>query len=140
MKKLLLSLSVAFLLLPAAHAKTDVKDVLLKLADAGLQTVQEGERTEQSVFSVLDGQLQDIKESYKEEGRLYAKEIGDIMLERAMANKKVESTVDSVRALCWSVVAYITAISLLIFGMLLRINSLLKTIRREARQAGESAR
>ncbi|MCQ2364286.1 MAG: hypothetical protein MJ051_01865 [Akkermansia sp.] len=108
-----------------APAKPDMGKILDRLADAGAQVVQQADELPSPIAAVKQ-ELSAIKEAYKEEGRAYARELGDIMMERAMANKKVDRTLDSVRALCWGVVAYITVISLLLFAMMLRIQSLLK--------------
>lgn len=133
MKKLLLPFVLALVLLPAVQAKPDVNKILGRLADAGVQAVQQADLTGLSPLGAVQEELTAIKESYKQEGRAYARELGDIMMERAMANKKVDRAVDSVRALCWGVVAYITVISFLLFGMMLRINALLGQLRAENR-------
>lgn len=134
MKRILPLLLTAVLLLPTAQAKPDFNKILGKLSDAGAQVAQQADAGEFAPFAAVQAQLDDIKESYKEEGRAYARELGDIMMERAMANKKVDKAVDSVRALCWGVVAYITVISFLLFGMMLRINVLLGQLRKEKGQ------
>lgn len=131
MKNILTLLLSAALLLPTARAKPDLNKILGKLSDAGVQVVQQADAAELSPFAAVQAQLDDIKESYKAEGRAYARELGDIMMERAMANKKVDKAVDSVRALCWGVVLYITVVSFLLFGMMLRINALLGQMRKE---------
>lgn len=134
MKKILILLLTAALLLPAAQAKPDLNKILGKLSEAGVQVAQQTDAAEFSPLAAVQAQLDDIKESYKAEGRAYARELGDIMMERAMANKKVDNAVDSVRALCWGVVLYITVVSFLLFGMMLRINALLGQIRKEKGQ------
>lgn len=125
MKRFLPLLLTALCLLPAADAKPDLNKILGKLSDAGVQVVQQADGASFSPLAAVQEEIADIKESYKEEGRAYARELGDIMMERAMANKKVDRAVDSVRALCWGVVIYITVVSFLLFGMMLRINALL---------------
>lgn len=131
MKKILSLLLAALLCLTAAQAKTDVNKILGRLADVGVQAVQQADLSGLTPLEAVQAELNGIKESYKQEGRAYAKELGDIMMERALANKKVDRTLDSVRALCWGVVAYITVISFLLFGMMLRINALLGQLRAE---------
>lgn len=135
MKKLLVFLLTATCLLPAAQAKPDFNKILGKLAEAGEQVAQQADPSEFSPFASVKAELAEMKESYKEEGRAYARELGDIMMERAMANKKVDKAVDSVRALCWGVVLYITVVAFLLFGMMLRINALLGQIRKEKGQS-----
>ena len=126
MNKLLASLALILAIgATPAPAKPDMGKILNRLTDAGAQVVQQADEWPSPIAAVKQ-ELSDMKEAYKEEGRAYARELGDIMMERAMANKKVDRTLDSVRALCWGVVAYITVISLLLFAMMLRIQALLK--------------
>lgn len=127
---LLFALSAA----PAA-AKPDMGKIFNRIAETGAQVMQQADENLPSPIDALKQQLDEVKESYKEEGRAYARELGDTMMERAMANKKVDRALDSVRALCWGVVAYITVVSLLLFGMMLRIQSLLaKAEKRQRRE------
>lgn len=123
-KALFVALS-ALALLPTVEAKPDFNAILGRLTEAGVQAVQQADESITSPMDIIRQELNEVKEAYKEEGRAYARELGDTMMERAMANKKVDKTLDSVRALCWGVVAYITVVSLLLFGMMLRIQSLL---------------
>lgn len=130
MNRRLLLLAAAFLTLFPAQAKPDMQQILGQLAAAGAQAVQQADAAVPSPIEALKGQFNELKEAYKEEGRAYARELGDTMMERAMANKKVDRTLDSVRALCWGVVAYITVVSLLLFSMMLRIQALLGKIKK----------
>lgn len=125
MNKALFVTFSALALLPPAEAKPDFNAILGRLTEAGVQAVQQADEAIASPMDIIRQELNEVKEAYKEEGRAYARELGDTMMERAMANKKVDKTLDSVRALCWGVVAYITVVSLLLFGMMLRIQSLL---------------
>lgn len=70
------------------------------------------------------GATDSVLESYKEEGRKYAREMGDIITQRIMEDKKINSTLDSMRLFCWAVVIYLTVISLLVLYMLLRLRVL----------------
>lgn len=125
MNKALFVTFSALALLPQAEAKPDFNAILGRLTEVGVQAVQQADEAITSPMDIIRQELNEVKEAYKEEGRAYARELGDTMMERAMANKKVDRTLDSVRALCWGVVAYITVVSLLLFGMMLRIQSLL---------------
>ena len=138
MKSTYTTLALLFALCVApTEAKPDMGKILDRLAETGAQVMQQADEALPSPVDALKQELSDLKESYKEEGRAYARELGDTMMERAMANKKVDQTLDSVRALCWGVVAYITVVSLLLFGMMLRIQGLLKKAekRQDNRQA-----
>lgn len=123
MQRILILLFSFFLILPISEGKDDLNKFLGRLADAGSQVAQKAD---------------DLKEAYKAEGRAYARELGDIMMERAMANEKVNQTLDSVRTLCWGVVIYITLVSFLLFGMMLRINALLGKLRKEKEHSASS--
>lgn len=146
---------LALCLLPAAQAKPDVDRLLGGLMEAGNRALQahtapadtaapadaantadEADKafTFRNPLEALQENLSALKETYKEEGRAYARELGDIMVERVMSDKKVDNTLDSVRALCWGVVIYITLISLLLFGMMLRINSLLTQMKKHGQR------
>ncbi len=76
----------------------------------------------------LDGIVGEYKEKYKEEGRAYARELGDIIVERVNTDSKIgellartRETLDTVEALCWSVIAYLTLVTLTIVVSLLYI-------------------
>lgn len=136
---------------PTQAAKAD--DLLRGLLQAGTQAVQEALPTETSaatpaptapttppqgspdLLSALLGDMQAQSRAYldqlKEEGRQYAREVGKTVVAEIKKDKEVESTLHSLRLLCWGVVAYITLMSLLIFGMLCRINALLRRLQRE---------
>lgn len=79
-----------------------------------------GEQIMQSFRSATDPLL----ESYKEEGRQYAREMGDIITQRLMEDKKINDTLDSMRLFCWAVIIYLTVISLIVLYMLLRLRVL----------------
>lgn len=136
---------------PTQAAKAD--DLLRGLLQAGTQAVQEALPPEASaatpttptpttppqgspdLLSALLGDMQAQSRAYldqlKEEGRQYAREVGKTVVSEIKKDKEVESTLHSLRLLCWGVVAYITLMSLLIFGMLCRINALLRRLQRE---------
>lgn len=134
MKSTYTALALLFALCAApAPAKPDMGKIFDRLAETGAQVMQQADEALPSPVDALKQELNALKESYKEEGRAYARELGDTMMERAMANKKVDQTLDSVRALCWGVVAYITVVSLLLFAMMLRIQALLKQAEKRQR-------
>ncbi|MBR5523326.1 MAG: hypothetical protein IKV82_07670 [Akkermansia sp.] len=70
--------------------------------------------------------LQEYKEEYKEEGRAYARELGDIIVARVQEDPKIQSSIHSIQALCWGVIVYLTLVTLVMLISLLhlrRINS-----------------
>ena len=65
--------------------------------------------------------LRDYLNRYKDEGKEYARELANIIMERIVNHEKISGVLDSVRMLCWGVVIYLTIISILIFAMLWRM-------------------
>ena len=135
---------------PTQAAKAD--DLLRGLLQAGTQAVQEALPPENGaanttpstpspapqgspdILSAMLGNMQAQSRAYldqlKVEGRQYAREVGKTVVSEIKKDKEVEATMHSLRLLCWGVVAYITLMSLLIFGMLCRINALLRRMQR----------
>lgn len=60
-------------------------------------------------------------ESCKEGGRAYAKELGDVLVQRFRNDPEIKSTLDSIRNLCWGVIAYLTLVTLIGLVCLVRI-------------------
>lgn len=94
--------------------------------------VQKKEPTfgEQMVLT-LRGATDALLEAYKEEGREYAKEVGDIITTRIMEDKKINDTLDSMRIFCWAVIIYLTVVTLIVLYMLLRLRVLYARIMAE---------
>lgn len=70
------------------------------------------------VREVVTETMKGIVEQYKEEGREYARQLGDVLTERMMQNPKIQSTFFMIKALVWAVLLYLTVISLLLVYML----------------------
>ena len=129
MKRILLLLIALLTLLPV-QGGNDFEQILGGL----LQTVTRApqpDTPQQKQHSMGDhlvltlrGATDSLLEAYKEEGREYAREVGDVITQRMLENEKVNSTLDSVRYLCWGVVAYLTVVSLLMLLLLLRLRVL----------------
>lgn len=130
MRHLLFILALLTCLLPV-QAKNDVGQLLGGL----LQVISEPQPSSapaQSAKTSLSDQLvltlrgatDSLLESYKEEGREYAKEVGDTITQRMLENEKLNSTLNSVRYLCWGVIAYLTVVTLLMLLLLLRLRVL----------------
>ncbi len=67
-----------------------------------------------SVKQVADGVIEQYKDAYKQEGREYAREVGDIVVERVVRDPEINSTITSMRTLCWFVVGYLTLVTLIL--------------------------
>ncbi len=66
----------------------------------------------------VDGLINEYKEEYKEEGRAYARELGEIVVERVRKDPEITSTITSIRMLCWFVVGYLTLVTLIMLACL----------------------
>ncbi len=98
-----------------------------------------GQALTASLKPALDGLITEYKEQYKEEGRAYAREVGDIVVERVVRDPEINSTITSLRTLCWFVVGYLTLVTLIMLGCLVYLKNanarLLAEVRRLARSA-----
>ncbi len=77
-----------------------------------------GQMLTSSLKPALDGLIDEYKEQYKAEGRAYAREVGDIVVERVVRDPEINSTITSLRTLCWFVVGYLTLVTLIMLGCL----------------------
>lgn len=73
-------------------------------------------------------------DTFKEEGRAYAREVGDIITERILDSRKISDTLDSMRIFCWAVILYLTVVTLVVIYMLLRLRVLYARIMAELKQ------
>lgn len=135
MKKIFLLLMALVWLLPV-HAKVDAGELLGGLLQivaepqpapgtpaAPAQKKKEPSVGEQMVLT-LRGATDSLLDAYKEEGREYAKEVGDIIAQRILEEKKINDTLDSMRLFCWAVIIYLTIVTLIVLYMLLRLRVL----------------
>lgn len=142
MKKIFLLLTALVWLLPV-QAKVDAGELLGGLLQIvsepqaaqkapATAPVQKKESTfgEQMVLT-LRGATDSLLDAYKEEGREYAKEVGDIITTRIMEDKKINDTLDSMRLFCWAVIIYLTVVTLIVLYMLLRLRVLYARIMSE---------
>lgn len=141
MKQVLYTLIALVLFLPV-QAKVDAGELLGGL----LQMVNEPQATAnapapakepslgEQLMLTLRGATDAVVERYKEEGREYAKEVGDIITQRIMEDKKINSTLDSMRLFCWAVILYLTVVTLVVIYMLLRLRVLYARIMAELKQ------
>lgn len=135
MKKILLLLMALACLLPSTQAMNDLEQLL----GSFLQVVSEPQPSQTSTASpvqkkdksfteqmvlTLRGATDSLLDAYKEEGREYAKEVGDIIAQRILEEKKINDTLDSMRLFCWAVIIYLTIVTLIVLYMLLRLRML----------------
>lgn len=127
MLSLLFCLSVCFwAALPSQGASRETKALLSGLLNAGAEMVS----PDAPPVTPMD-LVNEWKEEYKQEGRQYARELGDIMVERVAEDKKISETLTSVRRLCYAVIAYLTAVTLLILFFFWRIRGILRRMEKK---------
>lgn len=68
-----------------------------------------------SLKQALDVLVEKYKEQYKEEGRAYVREAGDLLAQQVLRNEEVAETLTTVKCLCWVVMIYLTLVTILIF-------------------------
>ncbi len=129
MKRILLLLIILLTMLPV-QGKSDFEQILGGLIQSVTSSPQPTTPQQKShsmgdhLVLTLRGATDSLLEAYKEEGREYAREVGDVITQRMLENEKINSTLDSVRYLCWGVIAYLTVVSLLVLLFLLRLRVL----------------
>ncbi len=131
MKNILITLLSLFCFLPTAEAKFDANQLLGGLLEA-VSAPQPTDSQQQKASSTLAEQLKltlggatdALLDAYKQEGREYAKEVGDIITQRILEAKKINSTLDSMRFFCWAVCIYLTVVTVIIIVLLLRLRAL----------------
>ena len=135
MRKFILTLISLFCILPLAEARIDAGQLLGDLlqvisepqqdtpAQATPQKQTEPSFGEQMTLMVRAATAP-MLEGFKEEGRKYAKELGDIVTRQIKEDKKINQTLDSLRIFCWVVVIYLTLVTALVIYLLLRLRVL----------------
>lgn len=124
---------------PAQAARDEALQLLSGLLSVGAEAVQPSSAKPQAASGVQNVTAQftavfdDLKDAYKQEGREYAQELGDVVVERIVQDKKVNAALTSVRHLCYAVIAYLTAVTLLIIFFFTRIMSAIGKLRAELR-------
>lgn len=132
---------------PAQAKHDDARQILSGLLSVGAEAVQPSAAKNQAgappqgvkgVAAQATAVLDEFKEAYKQEGREYAQELGDIVVERLVRDKKVNSALTSVRNLCYAVIAYLTLVTVLILFFFSRIMSAIGKLREELRRTPQA--
>lgn len=71
----------------------------------------------------LDIVVHDYNEYFKNEGRAYARELSESFVNRVREDEKISAALFSVQLLCWSVIIYLTIVTLLMLVYVRLINS-----------------
>ncbi|MBR5890184.1 MAG: hypothetical protein IKY92_09105 [Akkermansia sp.] len=134
MKHFLTLLLALVCILPAAGSKIDANQLIGGLLNA-ISEPQEQAPTQSpqkantenfgdSMASMARAAAAPLIDTFKDECREYAKEVGDIITERILESRKISDTLDSMRIFCWAVVVYLTIVTILIVVLLLRLRVL----------------
>ena len=102
--------------------------------ETAVEEFGEGDLSHTLAFSMKDAMdviIDEYKDQYKEEGRLYAKELGDKLVERVREDPKIRDSITALQALCWSVIAYLSLVTLIVFFSLIRITSGNRKLRKQ---------
>lgn len=126
---------------PARAAHDEALQILSGLLSVGAEAVQPAGNKKQpgtanvrSIAAQATAMFDELKDAYKQEGREYAQELGDVVVERIVQDKKVNSALTSVRNLCYAVIAYLTVVTLLILFFFARIMAAIGKLREELRR------
>lgn len=65
-----------------------------------------------AVRDSLQPALESLKEQYKEEGKVYVRQLGDLLAERIAHNPRIQATLTLIKTLCWVLVIYLIIVSL----------------------------
>ncbi len=70
---------------------------------------------------MVSGSVDVLLAEYKEAGRVYARELGDLLVERVRQDPQIQSSIRSVQMLCWGVIIYLTLVTIVMLGSLLHL-------------------
>lgn len=83
-----------------------------------------------SLKDSMDVLIDEYKEQYKKEGREYAKELGDRMVERVKEDPKISSSLTAIQVLCWSIIVYLSLVTVFVFSSFVSLRRGNKSLRR----------
>jgi hypothetical protein len=83
-----------------------------------------------SLKDSMDVLIDEYKEQYKKEGREYAKELGDRMVERVKEDPKISSALTAIQVLCWSIIVYLSLVTVFVFSSFVSLRRGNKSLRR----------
>lgn len=135
MKKIILSLVCLLALLHAAEARIDPNQLIGGLLSAISEpqpppSAQDSPQTQPDNASggsmplMARAAAAPLLDAFKEEGRAYAREVGDLITNRILESRKISNTLDSMRFFCWAVCIYLTLVTVIIIVLLLRLRAL----------------
>lgn len=125
LRSLILLFVAAWAILPIFAAHDEARALISGLLGAGAEMVDSSVAKSGGEF------LQELKEAYKQEGKEYAKELGDTVAQRLVQDKKINAALTSVQHLCYAVIAYLTGVTLLIIFLFCRIRRMLLNLQKQ---------
>lgn len=98
------------------------RDMLNRVREATSERL--GDRSVSEVISstlkdALDHFLAEYKEQYKLEGREYAREVGDIIVNRVVDSPRISGSLYSLQLMCWGIILYLTLVTIIVLFSLL---------------------
>ncbi len=98
------------------------RDMLNRVREATSERL--GDRSISEVISstlkdALDHFLAEYKEQYKLEGREYAREVGDIIVNRVVDSPRISGSLYSLQLMCWGIILYLTLVTIIVLFSLL---------------------
>lgn len=136
MKQLLLIL-VLLLAMPATMANSSGDRLMSELLQMGSEALAKRAAKERaaeqkslqqpppgSLAGVVKDAADTLLENYKQDGRDYAEELSLILADKVLETPQVKSALNSVRALCVAVVIYLSVVTLIMIGLLIRLRIL----------------
>ncbi|MBR4108035.1 MAG: hypothetical protein IKK45_05040 [Akkermansia sp.] len=136
MKQLLLIL-VLLLAMPATMANSSGDRLMSELLQMGSEALAKRAAKERaaeqknlqqpppgSLAGVVKDAADTLLENYKQDGRDYAEELSLILADKVLETPQVKSALSSVRALCVAVVIYLSVVTLIMIGLLIRLRIL----------------
>ncbi len=138
---------VAVTLLPSVSAEREAgKDLLRGLLQAGIEAVGQktapaseeqdapeasasptqqrvagGNSFSQALKIAAEQTIDSVKQRYKEEGRAYARELSDVMVERLMHNAHIRSVISTVQLVGAMVAAYLVLVTIILLVSIARL-------------------
>ncbi len=91
----------------------------------------------QSLKKAVEQTLDSVKERYMEEGRVYARELSDVIVERLMQNPRIRSVTSTIQLVCIALVAYLVLITIVLLMCISRVQKSNREILRLLKKRGK---
>ncbi len=135
------------LLCPVVQGAWDADAMVNKLLQVGADAIEAEQQRRQKAAqeaqpvaengrqtSITTSLLDVVLAEYKEAGRAYARELGDLLIERVRKDEQIQSSVRTVQMLCWGVIIYLTVVTLVMLFSLLHIQKINRQLLRDVQE------